>query len=284
MYPREPEPDFRIHYELSIPRGLKRTGAPSGMSIEESRLMSIYDRAQASGYARHRHVHPGVLQALLYRGSIHPATRVLDVGCGPGHYLWALEQTVGCKGWGLDPSWEMLSSAKTRLPHHPLCLGRAESLPYPCATFDLVFSVDVIHHVEDRPAYFRQAYRVLKLGGRICTVTDSEEIIRHRQPLSVYFPETVDIDLQRYPRLADLRAMMKEAGFHVLQEEKVSYRYMVTSLQPFQDKAFSSLHLISEEAFERGLQRMEQALRRGPLPAVSRYVLLWGVKPVSATA
>src|SRR3712207_7697189 len=40
--------------------------------------------------------------------------------------------------------------------------GRAEGLPVPDASFDLVYSVDVIHHVGDRPAAFREAARVLR--------------------------------------------------------------------------------------------------------------------------
>jgi ubiquinone/menaquinone biosynthesis C-methylase UbiE len=157
-------------------------------------------------------------------------------------------------------------------------IGSAEQLDFPSGTFDLVFSVDVIHHVIDRPAYFREAHRVLKKGGKVCTVTDSEEIIRHRQPLSVYFPETVEMELQRYPRISDLRTMMAEAGFTRIEETLAERAYELTDIQRYRDKAFSSLHLISAEAFERGIQRMEQDVQNHPIPATARYLLLWGVK------
>ena len=141
-----------------------------------------------------------------------------------------------------------------------------------------MFSVDVIHHVDDPSAYFREAHRVLEKGGKICTVTDSEEIIRHRQPLSVYFPETIELELQRYPRVVDLQAMMSQAGFLHLQRIQAEFTYSLTDMQRYRDKAFSCLHLIAPEAFEHGLQRMGHDLRRGAIVATPRYVLIWGVK------
>jgi SAM-dependent methyltransferase len=172
----------------------------------------------------------------------------------------------------------MLAKSGERTPNAHFSTGRAEQLDYPAEFFDLVFSVDVIHHVNDRPAFFHEAYRVLKNGGKVCTVTDSDDIIRRRRPLSNYFPETVEIELQRYPRIADLRAMMVDAGFTDLQEVVAEREYALRDIQKYRDKAFSSLHLISTEAFARGIQRLEHDLQAHPIPAVSLYLLLWGVK------
>ena len=55
--------------------------------------------------------------------------------------------------------------------------------------------------------------------------------------------------------------------------------YGVTSAQPFRDRAYSSLHLISEEAWRAGLERLERDLARGPVRGVSRYACVWGCKP-----
>lgn len=232
----------------------------------------------AKEYALHRQIQPEVLKDLIQTGKLSHASQVLDVGCGTGNYTVALEKSSGCSCWGIEPSEQMLAKAREQTQSAPFKLGQAEHLDYPEGFFDLVFSVDVIHHVGDRPEHFREAWRILKKSGKVCTVTDSEEIIRRRQPLSVYFPESVEVELQRYPRIADLRAMLVEAGFSDLQEVVAEFPYALTDVQPFRDKAFSSLHLIPVEAFERGLQRMEQDLRAGPIPCVSRYLLLWGTK------
>jgi SAM-dependent methyltransferase len=240
---------------------------------------SVIDYDQiASEYARHRKVHPEVLRSLLSTSKVDSASKVLEVGCGTGNYLVALETFAGCSCWGIDPSEQMLSRARERSKTIHFQLGKAESLDFPPGFFDLVFSVDVIHHLSARLAYFREAYRVLRTGGKACTVTDSEGIIRHRQPLALYFPETVEIELSRYPRIAELRDIMECAGFSEMTESTVEFAYPLTDVQAYRDKAFSALLLIPEAAFQRGIGRMEQDLRTGPIQCVSRYLLLWGTK------
>jgi ubiquinone/menaquinone biosynthesis C-methylase UbiE len=240
--------------------------------------MKLDYNSLAQEYARHRQILPEVFQNLVEAGGLGPNSKVLDVGYGTGNYTVAVQETIHCSCWGLDPSEQMLAKASERARNADFKTGRAEQLDYPAEFFDLVFSVDVIHHVNDRPAFFREAYRVLKNGGKVCTVTDSEDIIRRRRPLSNYFPETVEIELQRYPRITDLRAMMVSAGFTDLQEAVAEREYELRDIQKYRDKAFSSLHLISSEAFERGIQRLEQDVQAHPIPAVSLYVLLWSVK------
>jgi len=232
----------------------------------------------ASDYARHRGVHPGVLEALVTTSGVGAAFRVLEVGCGTGNYITALNEATGASCWGIDPAEQMLSMAGEASGKVILQRGGAEQLDFPDDYFDLVFSVDVIHHVSDRTAYFREACRVLKARGRVCTVTDSEWIIRHRQPLATYFPETVEADLGRYPPIAELRQVMEQAGFGEIAEDTVELSYDLVDAQPYRDRAFSCLHLISDEAFHRGMERMERDLCTGPVQCVPRYLLLWGVK------
>ena len=242
--------------------------------------MSMDYDSLAAEYAQHRRIHPGVLKRLIEGGQLTFASRILDVGCGTGNYLVALEQTVGCEGWGIEPSAEMMTKAKANAASARIKEGRAECMDFPDGFFDLVLSVDVIHHVEDRPTHFQEAARVLKRGGFVCTTTDTEEIIRHREPLSTHFPETIKVELQRYPRILDLREMMTMAGFTGIREEVVEFRSTITDIQSYRDKAFSSLHLIDLEAFERGIQRLETDLReRGSVAWWSRYLILWGRKP-----
>jgi len=236
-----------------------------------------YDRIAAE-YARHRQVHPGVFRSLLAGGDIHSASRVLEIGCGTGNYILALQSSAGCAGWGIDPSAQMLMYAGQRPGKVIFQSGRAEKLDFEDGSFDLIFSVDVIHHIQDRPGSFKEARRVLCQGGKICTVTDSEWIIRHRQPVSVYFPETVEVELQRYPSIASLCSFMEQAGFKDIREETVEFSFDLSDMQMYRERAFSSLHLISEEAFQAGIRRMEADLLLGPIHCVPRYLLLWGNK------
>lgn len=233
----------------------------------------------ADSYAAHRQVHPGVLRELSRTGELDSGCSLLEVGCGTGNYARALTSQVGCVSFGLDPAPAMLAHARARGEDVAWVLGRAERLAFANDAFDLIFSVDVIHHLSDKAASYREVSRALRPGGRVCTVTDSEEIIRHREILAGYFPETVEPELARYPRITQLEAWMTAAGMERLGTVTVTAPYKVTNAQPFRDKAFSALHLISEAAWQDGLERLEADLARGPVHGSSRYACAWGSKP-----
>jgi ubiquinone/menaquinone biosynthesis C-methylase UbiE len=236
----------------------------------------------AGEYAAHRRLHTGVLRELVHRTRLTPQSAVLEVGSGTGNYARALAARCGCTAWGLDPSAAMLSYAAAHPGAAHWLQGRAEQLVFAARAFDLVFSVDVIHHVSDKASFYRQAARTLRPGGRICTVTDSREIILQREVLSGYFPDTVDLELARYPRIAELQAWMAAAGLQGLQVITVEEPYELSSIGPFRDRAYSSLHLITEEAWRAGLERLERDMGRGPVRGVSRYACVWGHRPPAA--
>ncbi|MDX9831237.1 MAG: methyltransferase domain-containing protein [Anaerolineae bacterium] len=237
-----------------------------------------YDQ-DAGEYAAHRRLHAGVCTELVTGAGLGAGSRVVEVGCGTGNYARALADGPGCTLLGLDPSSGMLSHAH-RQPE-PVCWlqARAEELPLAPGSADLVFSVDVIHHVAGPAAFFQAVARALRPGGWVCTVTDSEEIIRQREILSGYFPETVAVELQRYPKLGELRTWSAAAGLVDFRVVTVEQPYTLESTRPFRDRAFSSLHLISEEAWQAGLARLEADLARGPVHGVSRYACVWAARP-----
>lgn len=235
--------------------------------------MIDYDKLDRD-YARHRQPSPQVLRALCSEGALAESSKVLEVGCGTGNYIFAVRALTGCRSWGIDRSVTMLGHAHRRGTSVKLAVASAELLPFGDRHFDLVFSVDVIHHVGDRSAYFNQARRVLARDGRLCTATDTPSIIRSRL-MARYFPETVDADLERYPSVDDLEREMTSAGFGGFRRTLVEAPYLVSDLAPFRDRAYSALHLIDGDAHCRGLDRMTQDLREGPIPGVARCLLVW---------
>ncbi|MGI9252438.1 MAG: class I SAM-dependent methyltransferase, partial [Thermomicrobiales bacterium] len=205
-----------------------------------------------------------------------PGSRVLEVGCGSGNYSSAIRAATGATVYGIDPSREMLAAA-AQDGSLVLSVGSAEALDFEADQFDLVYSVDVIHHVNDRPAFFAETHRVLRPGGKLCTATDSHHDITRRIPLSSHFPETIPVELERYPSIGTLSQEMMRAGFSAIFEEHAERTYELTDISGYRNKAYSSLHLIDDDAHARGLERLEQDLLAGPIEALSLYTLLWGV-------
>ena len=237
--------------------------------------MKSYYQTIAPDYARHRRVHPGVLTGLITTANLTSRSSVLEVGCGTGNYLAALSKVTGCDCWGIDPSDAMLVEARKNCPDAQIVCTSAEKLVFASRQFDLAFAVDVIHHVTDRPRAFQQCRRVLREGGKLCLVTDSPAIIRSRVPLATYFPETIEVELARYPSPTTLREELCAAGFSSIEELEVESQQELADIEPYRAKVFSSLRLISENAYERGLERLERDFNSKPITCISRYVMLW---------
>jgi ubiquinone/menaquinone biosynthesis C-methylase UbiE len=240
--------------------------------------MNTYDQVVAAEYTRYRRVHPEVLRCLISTGKLGSASAVLEVGCGTGNYIAALDELLGCDCWGIDPSEAMLAETRNRSIKANLICAPAERMSLPGNLFDLVFAVDVVHHITDLPLAFRECRRVLRGGGMLCLVTESPAMIRGRQPHATYFPESIPVELVRYPSLVTLRTGLHETGFLELTEMEVEFQTEIADLEPYRTKVHSSLNLIPQQAFELGIKRMEQDIRSGPIPLIWRYVLLWGTK------
>jgi ubiquinone/menaquinone biosynthesis C-methylase UbiE len=104
---------------------------------------------------------------------IKPGDNVLDVGCGTGNLTLTAKKYAGTSGsvYGVDASPEMIAEARKKAEHSGLAaifeVGLIEKLPYPDATFEVVISRLVIHHLPDdlKLRGFSEILRVLKPGG-----------------------------------------------------------------------------------------------------------------------
>jgi ubiquinone/menaquinone biosynthesis C-methylase UbiE len=99
----------------------------------------------------------------------HHGKKVLEVGVGAGtdHLQWA---RAGAQCHGVDLTDAAIETTRARLAHYGFSsdLRRvdAETLPFPDATFDVVWSWGVIHHSERPEAIVEEIRRVLRPGGR----------------------------------------------------------------------------------------------------------------------
>lgn len=95
--------------------------------------------------------------------------RVLDVACGTGVLARGAAQAVGSQGAvvGLDASSGMLAVARRLAPSIEWREGKAESLPFPDASFDAVISQFGLMFFSDPVQAIREMRRVLKPDGRM---------------------------------------------------------------------------------------------------------------------
>lgn len=98
---------------------------------------------------------------------------VLDLGSGGGLDVLLSSQRVGPSGraYGLDMTDEMLELARSNAREAgagnvEFLKGRIEEIPLPDASVDVVISNCVINLAPDKDAVLREAYRVLRPGGR----------------------------------------------------------------------------------------------------------------------
>ena len=210
----------------------------------------------------------GVLSFLLELARRQQARRILEVGCGTGHWLEGLTQNLpaGIALYGLERSAGMLVQAKQAGLALLLLRGLAWDLPFPHASFDLVYAVNAIHHFDQQTAFVQAASHLLRPGGALAVIGMDPHGKRATWYVYEFFEGAYDTDLQRFPRWETLQSWMVSAGLggfqrgtaHLIQDDMEGAAVFD---HPFLAKnSCSQLALLSEAAYQAGLQRIRLAV------------------------
>lgn len=177
--------------------------------------------------------------------ALNPGEIVLDLGSGGGIDVLLSARRVGPTGkvYGLDMTDEMLALAnenkrKAGVDNVDFLKGEIEHIPLPDNSVDVIISNCVINLSADKDRVLREAFRVLKPGGRLAVsdvVTRGEmnpEIRKsvllwvgcvagaleendYRQKLSLAGFQQIDIEPTRIYRIDDAREFLSSSGVDV---------------------------------------------------------------------
>jgi ubiquinone/menaquinone biosynthesis C-methylase UbiE len=245
--------------------------------------MTDYDRTDLpAGYDRARDHGPEVLD--LWMRTVaeyvddHAVTRILDLGCGTGRFSQELAARFDADVTGLDPSVKMLQLArkKPRDPRVHYALGRAEAIPLPPESVDLVFMSMSLHHFADRAAAAHECRQVLSPQGRVVIRTGTYERIPS-YPCVPFFASCRRLYEEIVPKACDIQAAFAAAGLHPV-VSKVVTQTIAPDWMAYADKLAaggdSVLARLSSEEFGAGLAAMRRhAEAEGGGPVVERIDL-----------
>lgn len=135
-------------------------------------MRRVRAEASAEDIGQHSWVTAEQLRADTARLRLTPALRLLDLGCGASGPLTFVLRAVGCRGTGLERSAAAVALGRDRAA----ALGVAglaaiveadldHPLPVESGAFDAAMSLDVVLHLRDRAALFRELPRVLVPRG-----------------------------------------------------------------------------------------------------------------------
>lgn len=170
--------------------------------------------------------------------SLAPGETVVDLGSGGGFDCFLAARQVGAAGRviGVDMTPEMIAKAranavKMAADNVEFRLGEIEHLPVADASVDVIISNCVINLAPDKRAVLRDAFRVLRPGGRLMV---SDVVATAPIPKALANdPALIAGCMGNAAQIDDLRAWLTEAGFtDVTIDVKEESRRMIAEWAP----------------------------------------------------
>ena len=149
-------------------------------------------------------------------------TRLIDIGCGPGGFLCAVQKRFPeIQLNALDLSEEMVRETAERLgPSTIVTAGDAERMPLESGQYDAVTCNMSIHHYPHPQNAVNEMYRILAPGGTLL-LNDMDCLLPIRAFANWIFPRLPGGDVKMYTR-REITDMVRQAGFAHWEYRKIS--------------------------------------------------------------
>ena len=209
-------------------------------ALPDARMVSLglgYSRTEVDGIPRGANMGLGCgnPQAIA---ALKPGETVLDLGSGGGFDCFLAARQVGPKGnvIGVDMTPEMLSKARRNaveggFGNVEFRLGEIENLPMADGIVDVIISNCVVNLSPNKGQVFREAFRVLKVGGRLAIsdiVATAELPEEARRDLALYTGCMAGASL-----VGEVEDMLHRAGFEDIRiEPKEASRAFIREWAP----------------------------------------------------
>jgi SAM-dependent methyltransferase len=235
--------------------------------FERSKKIQNDYNSISGAYGRRYEINPlaGVAGALKNLVAENGARRVLEVGCGTGHWLELLRPLID-QIVGLDASSGMLGEAAKLPGPMDLVCGSADTLPFAKSSFDLIYVVNAIHHFGDRKGFIEQARSMLRSGGMLALIGPDITSDSGHWFLYDYFPGAAEYDRSRFPLWEDIMRWMNAAGLAVQPlyeveniESEIRGREIL-DYHFYQRHGTSTLMGITDAQYQTGIDRIKRVI------------------------
>ncbi|HEX5275381.1 MAG TPA: class I SAM-dependent methyltransferase [Candidatus Rubrimentiphilum sp.] len=155
--------------------------------------------------------------------------KALDVGCGMGYMLQALERR-GLSVHGLDFSDYAVQTSRRVVPNGEVVRGSAEDLPWPDASFDVVTCMGSLENFPRPEESLSEMRRVIKAAGRAFILLPNSHFIADFVNVLFYGTPKKNIQpIERFLSRVEWHEFLEKGGFEVVRTTAYNERRPITS-------------------------------------------------------